>query len=303
MTIKTALSRRRFMTAGVGSASLAATGAQAQATLTAGAILERMKTEIGGPWRDGGVDHFTAGGPDTVVRGISSVMMCSLDALKDSLKAGCNMVITHEPTYWSHQDRLDELQDDPLYKVKLDYVTRNNMAVYHMHDHWHALRPVDGIHVGTANVLGWTQCMHKDNPRYYTVPSMTLLEMARHIQSRMKARTMRVIGDPTMPVRELYASYGNFGGLGGAQILDNVDVMVIGEAQDWDLPMFVQDSVAAGRKKAFIVIGHVLSEQWGMEYAAQWLRGLIREIPCKYVPIIEPYWNPSRPVMEINPKI
>jgi putative NIF3 family GTP cyclohydrolase 1 type 2 len=303
MTSRASLTRRHLLAAGAAGAGLAVTGAKAQATLTAGAILERMKTQVGGPWRDGGVDHFTVGGPETVVRGISTVMMCSFDALKDSLKAGCNMVITHEPTWWSHQDRVDELQDDPLYKAKLDYAARNNMVVYHMHDHWHALRPVDGIHVGTARVLGWTAYMHKDNPRYYTLPPMTVLDMAKHIQTRMKARTLRVIGDPAMTVRELYASYGNFGGLGGAQILDTVDVMVIGEAQDWDLPMFVQDSVAAGRKKAFIVIGHVLSEQWGMEYAADWLRGFIKEIPCKYVPIIEPYWNPSRPVMEINTKI
>ena len=132
---------------------------------------------------------------------------------------------------------------------------------------------------------------------------MTVLDMARHIQARMKARTLRVIGDPGQTVSRLYASYGNFGGLSGAQIFENVDVMVIGEAQDWDLPMFVRDSLAAGRDKALIVIGHVLSEQWGMEYAAEWLRGFVKEVPVRYVPIIEPYWNPERPVMEINTRL
>jgi putative NIF3 family GTP cyclohydrolase 1 type 2 len=294
-----------MLAAGAAGAGLAATATPAlSATLTAGEILNRMKQNVGGPWRDGGVDHFTVGGPDTAVRGVATVMMCSLDAMKDSLKAGCNFIITHEPTWWSHQDRLDELQDDPLYKAKLAYATRNNLVVYHMHDHWHALRPVDGIHVGTAAVLGWTQYMRKDSPRYYDLPPMTLLEMARHIQSRMNARTMRVIGDPAMRVSKMYASYGNFGGLSGAQILDgDIDVMVIGEAQDWDLPMYAQDCISAGKKKAFIQIGHVLSEQWGMKYAAEWLGGFVKEVPCKFVPIIEPYWNPSKPVMEINTRI
>src|SRR5690606_4490210 len=226
-------------------ASLGASGVQAQPrdALTAGAVLERMKTHLNTPWREGvGVDRFIAGGPDTVVRGVATVMMASFDALKDSLAAGCNFVITHEPTYWSHQDRVDGLQDDPLYKVKRDYIARNDMAILHLHDHWHAHRPVDGIHVGTARLLGWSQYMRKDNPRYYDkLPPMTVLEMARHIQARTKARTLRVIGDPAMTVRSLYASYGNFGGLSGAAILDNVDAMVIGEAQDWDLPMYVQD--------------------------------------------------------------
>ncbi len=299
------VSRRTFLAAGAAGAVVTGAQAQPRRTLTAGAVLERMKANLNTPWREGqGVDRFIAGGPDTVVTGVATTMMCSFDALKAALAARCNFVITHEPTYWSHQDRVDELQDDPLYRVKRDYITRNNMAILHLHDHWHAHRPVDGIHVGTARLLGWSQYMRKDNPRYYdNLPAMTVLDMARHIQARMKARTLRVIGDPAMPVRNMYASYGNFGGLTGASILDSVDVMVIGEAQDWDLPMFVQDSVAAGRKKAFIVIGHVLSEQWGMDYAADWLRGFVTEIPARYIPIIEPYWNPSRPVMEINTKL
>ena len=300
------LSRRSMLAASAAGAGLAVTGTPALgATLTAGQVLDRMKQNVGGPWRDGGVDHFTVGGPETVVRGISTVMMCTFDALKDSLKAGCNMVISHEPTYWSHPDRLDDIKDDPLYKVKLDYVTRNNMVVWHFHDHWHALRPVDGIHVGEAAQLGWTQYQHKGNERYYTLPPMTLLDMARHIQQTLDARTMRIVGDPALVVSKMYASYGNFGGITGAAILDgpDCDVMVIGEAQDWDLPMYVQDTMTAGGKKAFIMIGHDKSEQWGMKYCAEWLSGFIKEIPCKFVPIIEPYWNPEKPVMEINTKL
>ena len=131
MTSKAALSRRQILAAGAAGVSLSATGASAQRTLTAGEVHARMKANLGTPWRDGvGVDRFIAGGPETVVRGVATVMMCSFDALKDSLKAGCNFVITHEPTYWSHQDRLDELRDDPLYKVKLDSgaMLRSSMA-------------------------------------------------------------------------------------------------------------------------------------------------------------------------------
>ena len=237
-----------------------------------------MKQNVGGPWRDGGgVDHYTVGGPDTVVKGVATVMMCTFDALKDALKAGCNMVISHEPTYWSHPDTLTNLTDDPLYKIKLDYVTRNNMAVFHLHDHWHGLRPVDGIHVGEAAQLGWTQYQHKSNERYYTLPPMTLLEMCRHMQSVLEDRTLRVIGDPAMTVSKMYASYGNFGGISGAAILDgpDCDVMVIGEAQDWDLPMYVQDTMVAGTR----VPRHAGPRQvraMGHEILREWLGGFVK---------------------------
>ena len=80
-------------------------------------------------------------------------------------------------------------------------------------------------------------------------------------------------------------------------------MLVIGEAQDWDLIAYAQDLVTAGRKKGLIVLGHVLSEQWGMNYCAEWLKGFVHEVPVRFVPLVEPYWNPARPVFEINTRI
>ena len=39
-------------------------------------------------------------------------MMATFDALKAAAAQNLNLIITHEPTYWSHQDRLAQLQDD-----------------------------------------------------------------------------------------------------------------------------------------------------------------------------------------------
>ena len=69
-------------------------------------------------------------------------------------------------------------------------------------------------------------------------------------------------------------SWGNCSAFPGIPYLEEGDVLVIGEAQDWDLIAYAQDPVAAGRKKGLIVLGHILSEQWGMEFAATWLRAL-----------------------------
>jgi hypothetical protein len=56
---------------------------------------------------------------------------------------------------------------------------------------------------------------------------------------------------------------------------------------------YVLDLVATGKPKALIVLGHILSEQWGMEYCADWLRGFVKEVPVAFQPMNEPYWNPS----------
>ena len=77
------VSRRSALAIGASAAVIAGTKpAIAATTLTAGEVIERMKLQIGGPWREGGVDGFKAGGPDTVITGIATTMMATLDAMK-----------------------------------------------------------------------------------------------------------------------------------------------------------------------------------------------------------------------------
>ena len=52
------------------------------------------------------------------------------------------------------------------------------------------------------------------------------------------------------------------------------------------------DAIAAGRKKALIVIGHIPSEQAGMEDFARWLEKLVPEVPVRFVPAADPFWAP-----------
>jgi hypothetical protein len=40
----------------------------------------------------------------------------------------------------------------------------------------------------------------------------------------------------------------------------------------------------------------VVSEQAGMKYCAEWLRGFIKEVPIEFIPAVEPFWSPEKPV-------
>lgn len=294
--------RRRDLAAGLALAVSAP--AKAAPVLTVGQVLERMRGQIGTPWLDRGVDRIIAGEADTPVTGIATTMMCTFDALKAAVAAGCNLIITHEPTFWSHQDTVTQLQDDPLYKTKLTYMKAHNLVSFHFHDHWHAKLPVDGIHQGMADSMGWSKYITQPYDRHINLPPTTLGGLAREFQKKLGDRTLRVVGDPDLSVKRIVVSWGNCSLIPGASYLNSdCDALVIGEEQDWDLIAYAQDLVASGRKKGLIVLGHVLSEQWGMEYAASWLRGFVPEVPVKFLPLIEPYWNLKKPVLEINTKV
>ena len=50
------------------------------------------------------MDNIIAGRAETAVKGIATTMMATLDVVQRAATAGKNMVITHEPTFYSHQD-------------------------------------------------------------------------------------------------------------------------------------------------------------------------------------------------------
>ena len=280
-----------------GAAFAAAQVARAQIRLTAGDVIARIKKNVGIPWRGTTVDHLIAGNLETPVQGIATTMMATLDVVKRAAAAGKNMVITHESTFFSHQDSTDQISHDETYLFKLDFLRRHDMAVFHFHDHWHHGQ-TDGIAVGMAKELGWEKRAARDNPREFVFAGMPLERLAREIQSKLRIRTMRVVGDPKLAVNRALASWGNVSLMPGIPYLarPDVDALIIGETREWELVEYAQDAIASGKKKALVILGHVVSEQSGMKYCAEWLKGFVSEVPIEFVPAAEPFWRPDAPV-------
>jgi len=291
MTKKT-LTRRPWIASG-----LALAAAPAQTPLTAAGVIDKIKASVGIPWRERTVDNLNAGAPTTPVKGIAVTMMATLAVLQRAQAAGRNMVITHEPTFFSHQDAVEQLREDKLYRHKLDFIEKNQMAVFHFHDHWHARQP-DGIATGMMRELGWEKFADPGKVREFTFPATPLHRFAQSIEARLKIRTMRVLGPPKLPVRRVLTSWGFAGQFPAIHWMarPDIDVLVVGETREWELVEYVQDQIAAGQQKALLVLGHVVSEQAGMRYCAEWLRPLLPGVPVDFVAAEEPFWRPGEPV-------
>ena len=63
----------------------------------------------------------------------------------------------------------------------------------------------------------------------------------------------------------------------------NTEVVIGGEVPQWETYEYVRDAVSQGKKKAVIFLGHIPSENAGMEYGAQWLRTFIKDMPVVYI--------------------
>ena len=290
------VSRRSFLYGGMALAgalvSVRTASALAAVPLTAGQVVDRIKANVGIQWREQTVDRMIAGSADIPVTGIATIMMATLEMLARARAAGKNMVITHEPTFWSHQDDVSQLKDDALYKYKLDFIETHKMAVFHFHDHWHGHKP-DGIATGMARELGWEKYQDAENPKLFTLPEMTLERLAAELESKLKATTIRVVGDRDLMVKRAVASWGYVSEFPGIPLLarPDIDVLIVGEAREWEVVEYAQDLITWGKKKGLILLGHVVSEQAGMKHCAEWLKGFVTEVPVEYLEEKNPFWR------------
>ena len=288
-------SRRTFLMASLGLSAVSLIRPARHQALTVGQVIDRIKTNVAIPWREQTVDNLIAGTREMPVKGIASTMMATLDVLQRAAAKGLNMVITHEPTYYSHQDRIEPVSQDSLYQLKRDFIQQHGLAVFHFHDHWHGRRP-DGIATGMIRELGWEKNNDPQNPRLFTFPETSLARFAQGMATKLGIRTMRVIGDPQLPIKRVMASWGNVSLMPGVPYLAQADVLVVGETHEWELVEYVQDAITSGQKKALIIMGHLVSEQAGMKYCTEWLKGFISEVPVDFIAAPEPYWRPDQPV-------
>ena len=262
---------------------------------TAQQIIDQIKANLGIPWRSETVDTFKAGDPATPVTGIATTMMATLDVLKRASASGKNLVITHEPTFYGHQDQTAdfEKEHDTVWAEKEAFIKEHHMVVWRFHDHWHRRTP-DGIQAGMTRALGWHQFESETSPHLFVMPETTVKALAAQMKDRLGIRVLRVVGDPEMKVTQVAMIPGASGFPMHRQALQRkeVQVLVIGEVPEWETIEYVTDAVSEGKHKALILLGHIPSEQAGMEDCAAWLKTFIKSVPIDFVPTAEPFWQP-----------
>jgi putative NIF3 family GTP cyclohydrolase 1 type 2 len=263
--------------------------------MTAGEVVDRIKKNLGAPWRDGTYrDTYKAGGPETEVKGIATTVFVTLDVIQRAAAAGLNMIIPHEDTFWNDRDDITVVSDDPLYKTKIDLLRTHDIVIFRIHDHMHAQRP-DFTYVGSARLLGLdSKYETAPNSHRFVVPETTLGALAADVRKRTGARALRVVGDPNARVSRIQLGVGY-----ATPAVNNaeIDVVISGEQQEadgaLDSPAYVLDAVTLGVAKGWIMLGHAISEEAGMLEMAQWIKGFVPEVPVRLVEAGEPFWAPT----------
>jgi putative NIF3 family GTP cyclohydrolase 1 type 2 len=310
------ISRRKFVAltaAGVATSPLAAMARSAAGgstgAVTAQEVVDRIKKNIGGDWKPDTVDTFKAGDPSTNVTGIVTTALASLDVLGRAVKAGANLIITSEPTYFAKADTptpparrgpgvppdapLPPSPPDPVFTAKVDFIKKHNLVVWRFSDHWR-LRTPDPFAQGLADVLGWSKFADADDPRHLTIPETSLDALASHVKKSLNARGgMRIVGDPQLRIRKVVLLPGSTPIQSSVEVLPGVDAIIAGEVREWESVEYVRDTVALGGKKSLTLVGRVVSEDPGMQVCSQWLKTIVPEVTSTWISAGDPYWRPT----------
>lgn len=259
--------------------------------IPASKIIGTIILNTGSPVIPNTVDVIKEGAPETPVKGIVTTMFATMEVLKKAVSMNCNLIIVHEPLYYNHLDATNDLRKDPVLLEKQKYIRDNKLVIWRFHDYIHSMKP-DGIDAGMVLKLGWKNYSVNGSLDQFRLPETTLKELVVSLKKIFPPFTFYIVGKEDMKLTNVRLAAGAPGSAYHIQLLekDNTDLLITGESPQWETYEYTRDAVGQGRKKAVIFLGHIASEEAGMSYCADWLKGFVKDIPVFFVESGPSFW-------------
>lgn len=243
-------------------------------------IMDRLIEPVGE--RERTVDTLKSGRPDAEVRKVAVAFTATYAVIRQAAEAGVDLLITHEPTYYNHADETDWLAGDPVFERKRALVEQAGLAIFRLHDYIHLYKP-DGILSGMLQALEWEAYADPERRNVLTPPAQevhTVHTIADHLKRKLGIDSMLVAGDPDLPVKRFGIMPGATGGRSHRKLLasGDIDLLIVGETNEWETNEYVRDAADMGFAKALIVAGHQKSEEAGMLTVVAALRAAFPEL-------------------------
>jgi putative NIF3 family GTP cyclohydrolase 1 type 2 len=258
---------------------------QGSMALTVQQVIDIILKEIPNAPFSKTVDQLRSGSSNQEVTGIVTTMFPTLEVINNTIKAGANFIIAHETPFYNNEDETDWLQQDDAYRYKIDLLNKHKIAIWRFHDYWHSHKP-DGIVMGNLMKLGWEKYYDAGSPRMITLPQpMSLQSIVTLAKQKLVIPSVRVVGNLNQPCSKIYLAFGYMDSKRQIAAINELkpDLILSGETREWETVERVRDGLAMGQKTSLIVLSHAVSEEAGMEYAAQWLQPKLPGIKVTHI--------------------
>lgn len=231
------------------------------------------------------VDTIKSGDPDQKVTGIVTTMFATDEVIEKTAKLGANFIIAHEPTFYNHTDDTAWLENDAVYRYKQNLLNKHKIVVWRFHDYIHAHKP-DGVLTGVLTKIGWEKYYNSDNPGVITLPSTSFGSITELVKTKLGIPHVKVIGNKSQLCQRILLAPGAAGGKIQIEAVrkEKPDVLICGELNEWETSEYIRDLRYMGLKTSLIVLGHIVSEEPGLEWLVEWLQPQLPGIPVTHIP-------------------
>ncbi len=243
-----------------------------------------LKSVAGAPFKQT-VDTIKSGDPNQPVTGIVTTMFATIDVIKKAIALNANFIIAHEPTFYNHLDETAWLENDVTYKFKKVLLENHNIVVWRCHDYLHAHQP-DGVMMGVLTAMGWQKYYDAKKPYVITIEPASLQSIMDLAKKNLGIANLKFIGDRSQVCSRIALIPGAAGGMLQISIFqkEKPDLLICGEVREWETSEYVRDLRSSGSKSALLVLGHIASEEPGLEWIVKWLQPQMPGIKITHIP-------------------
>lgn len=241
--------------------------------------------------REPSVDRIIIGNPDTKIKKAGTAWTPYFKTLKNAVNQGINVLVVHEPTFYTHWDLDKKTQDfynspSPskdqyleALETKKRWIESNGLVIIRSHDVPDIIKNF-GIPFSLGQKLGFKNddiIRSKDYYNVYQIEKNSAANVAKRIADKLKdfdQPGVAFYGDPDRSVSTV--------GLGTGCICDpqqyaelNPDLCI---AIDDTIRTWVQTTYSEDTGKPLVVINHGTSEEMGMQLLNEYLKKNIPSI-------------------------
>jgi putative NIF3 family GTP cyclohydrolase 1 type 2 len=231
------------------------------------------------------VDTIKSGDPNQPVTGIVTTMFATVELIEKTAALGANFIIAHEPVFYNHADDTKWLENDGVYQYKAALLKKHNIVVWRFHDYIHAHKP-DGVIAGVLEALGWEKYADPKKPWLINVSATSLQSIIDLAKKKLGIAHLRFVGDKNQLCSRIIFIPGSAGGRMQIHALsaENPDLLIVGEVDEWETSEYVRDLRSSGSQTSLLVLGHIVSEEPGLEWLAKWLQPQVKDIRVTHIP-------------------
>ena len=248
-------------------------------------------------------DVVKYGDPEQECTGIVTTVCATVEVIRKAISIGANLIIVHEPLFYSDSDKQDWLQENTVYQEKAGLLSDGGIVVWRDHDRLHGGSPkrkrlfMDMVFYGIMKELGWENyCIgFPRKPLLYEFPETRDAEqLIQELTEKLNLNGARLAGNRKAQIKKVFfcehiSGRGWAGRDSDKEVIEEIekggyDAIIPFEIVDWTLSAYIRDAAQLGRNKVLIEMGHFNVEELAMKYMASWLPDVLEDaVPACFV--------------------